>query len=139
MKQLLNFKAKPDFVAFLLRISIGSMFFLHAVGKILVVGMGVVDAGFIERGFPVWTNYAATSIELIGGLCLILGLYSRLSALLLFPISIGILVFHFPMGWAFQNPGGGWEYPQLILSSLICIFFLGSGRYAIVKPKSLVE
>ncbi len=54
-----------------MRVSLGGMFFLHGIGKPLIVGMVQVSQGFIEKGFPVWANYAATLIEIIGGLILV--------------------------------------------------------------------
>ena len=129
----MNFEPKDDLAALILRVSVGSMFFLHGIGKAFVVRMDEVSAGFMEKGFPVWTNYFATSIEIVAGLTLLLGVYSRLSALILMPVTIGILIYHLPHGWVFHNSGGGWEYPQLILVSLIAIFFLGGGKYRLVR------
>ncbi|MEM7551613.1 MAG: DoxX family protein [Bacteroidota bacterium] len=129
----LNFKPNIDLASLILRVSLGGMFFLHGIGKPFVVGMEKVTLGFIEKGFPEWTAYFSSVIEILGGLMLVLGLYTRLGSLLLIPITIGILVYHFPNGWVFHNSGGGWEYPQLMLISLIVTFFLGSGKYGIKK------
>ena len=116
-----------------MRVSLGGMFFLHGIGKPLIIGMAQVSQGFIEKGFPVWTNYAATLIEIIGGLMLVLGIYSRWAAVALLPVTLGIILYHFPYGWVFHNPGGGWEYPQLILVSLVTILFLGGGKYSVTR------
>ncbi|MEO0528361.1 MAG: DoxX family membrane protein [Bacteroidota bacterium] len=117
----------------LLRLSVGGMFFIHGFGKLFIVGMHKVNEGFVAHGFPVWTNYMATAIEMLGGLMLLLGLYTRLGCVLLMPVTIGIMVYHFPNGWVFHKPGGGWEYPQLILMALWTLFFLGGGKYALKK------
>ncbi len=129
----LNFSSNNDLASLVLRISVGSMFLLHGVGKPLVVGMAAVISGFIAQGLPVWTAYCSVVVEIVGGIMLLLGLYSRVASLLLIPVSLGILVYHLPFGWVFHNTGGGWEYPQLILISLIVIFLLGTGSYGIKK------
>lgn len=130
-KLILNFKSKVDIASLALRISVGTVFLLHGIGKALVVGMAQVNQGFQAHGFPIWTNYFATSIEIMAGIFLAIGFFGRLASLILIPITIGIIIYHFPNGWVFQNAGGGWEYPQLILISLITIFFLGSGKYSL--------
>jgi len=131
--KILNFSSKNDLASLVLRLMVGGMFFLHGIGKPIVVGMEEVISGFIANGFPDWTAYASTIVEIIGGLMLLLGLQSRLAALALTPVTLGIIIYHFPNGWVFHNPGGGWEYPQLILISLITIILLGGGRYSISK------
>lgn len=131
----LNFSSKESLASLVLRIFIGGMFLVHGLGKPFVVGMETVIQGFIEQGFPVWTVYASTVVEIVGGVMLISGFYTRLASLALIPITIGILVNHFPFGWVFHNTGGGWEYPQLILIALIAIFLLGTGKYGLKKSK----
>jgi putative oxidoreductase len=129
----LQFLPKTDLAALILRISLGSMFFLHGIGKPMVVGMETISNNFIERGLPVWLAYATVPIEVIGGILLILGIYVRQVALVFIPLSIGIIMAHFKYGWVFSVQGGGWEYPQLILVATVIIFLIGGGKYAITK------
>lgn len=128
---VLKFAPQVDVASLALRVSLGGMFLLHGIGKPFVVGMEEVNRGFIEQGFPVWTSYASTGVEIMAGLLLVLGAFSRLAALALLPISLGILVYHFPNGWVFHAAGGGWEYPQLIIVGLLAIVAMGSGRLAL--------
>ena len=129
----MNFTAKVDMASLVLRLFLGAMFFLHGAGKLWVVGMEVVIPNFIEKGFPAWTAYASSVIEIAAGLMLVAGFYTRYAVLLLVPLTIGILIYHFPNGWVFHNEGGGYEHPQLILISLVSLFFLGGGKYSIIK------
>ncbi len=133
MMNLLKFAPNLDLASLLLRLFLGGMFFLHGIGKPFVVGMEEVNRGFVEQGFPAWTSYAATGVEIIAGLLLILGVFSRLAAMMLLPVSVGILVYHFPNGWVFHEAGGGWEYPQLIIVSLLAIIAMGGGRFALTS------
>ena len=131
----LNFSSKESLASFVLRIFVGGMFLVHGIGKPFLIGMEPVIQNFIEQGFPVWTAYASTVVEIFGGAMLVAGFYSRLASLALIPITIGMLAYHFPYGWVFHNTGGGWEYPQLILVALIVIFLLGTGKYGLKKSK----
>ncbi len=129
--KLLHFSSKIDLASLLLRVSVGGMFVLHGIGKAFVVGIDSVIEAFLAQGFPIWTVYFSTVLEILGGILLLLGLHTRAAALVLMPITVGILVYHFPNGWAFQSAGGGWEYPQLILIALLAIFLLDSGTYKV--------
>ena len=131
--RLIQAKPNLDWASLFMRISLGGMFFLHGIGKPLIVGMDQVSQSFIEKGFPVWTHYAATIIEIAGGLMLLFGVYSRGAAAALLPVTLGILIYHFPYGWVFHNPGGGWEYPQLIFVNLVTILLLGGGKYSVTR------
>lgn len=131
MMNLLKFAPNLDVASLIFRVSLGGMFFLHGIGKPLVVGMEEVSRGFVEQGFSVWTSYASTGVEIVAGLLLVLGSFSRLAALALLPVSLGILVYHFPNGWVFHEAGGGWEYPQLVIVSLLVVLSVGSSRYAL--------
>ncbi len=131
----LNFTSKVDLASLVLRIFVGGMFLVHGLGKPFVVGMEPVIQNFLKQGFPVWTAYASTVVEILGGVMLISGFYARLASMALIPITFGILLYHFPYGWVFHNTGGGWEYPQLILVALIAIFLLGTGKYGLKKSK----
>ncbi|MEM9981483.1 MAG: DoxX family protein [Bacteroidota bacterium] len=133
--KVLNFKPNIDWASLLLRVSLGGMFFLHGIGKPFVVGMEDVISGFVAKGFPIWTAYASTIIEIVGGIMLLLGTYTRFACLLLLPVSLGILVYHLPHGWVFHNAGGGWEYPQLIVVGLIVTFMMGGGRFTVIPRK----
>ncbi len=135
IKSILDFPANPKWAAITLRVALGSMFGLHGIGKALVVGMGTVNENFVAHGFPVWTNYLATTVEVIAGLVLLVGVYTRWASFLLMPVTLGIVMYHFPNGWAFHNPGGGWEYPLLILAALLATFLLGDEKHRPTQKK----
>jgi len=129
----LKFPPNHDLSSLLLRLSIGSVFFLHGIGKPLTIGMLEIIEVFYQKGFPAWIAYSTIAVEIIGGIMLLLGYYSRLACVILIPINLGILMYHIPYGWMFHNRGGGWEYPNIILFVLISIFFLGTGKFGIKK------
>lgn len=123
--------------AFLLRVSMGSLFIAH--GLLLKVFTFTVPGtvGFFESiGYPGFFAYLVILGEIGGGLALILGLWTRTVALLLLPIMIGATLQHFGNGWLFSGEGGGWEFPVLWTVLLLVQALLGSGAWA-VKPSQL--
>lgn len=123
--------AYAPWAALLLRASLGGMMLLHGVGKAFVVGLDEVIVGFVADGFPPWTAYASTVVEIVAGALLLVGYQTRLAAVALLPVVAGILVYHLPNGWVFHAPGGGWEYPQLILEAVLATVLLGGGAYSV--------
>ena len=80
---------------------------------------------------------AAGMGELVFGLALLIGLYSRLAALgLLYITFVAIYTVHFDLGWAGWNQieteaGLGFKVPLMLALMLFAILTQGSGRYGI--------
>jgi len=128
-----GFRSQRDLSSFLLRFFIGLIFTVHGVGKVFVYG-GIAEtaANFVtEKHFPAWTAYASIFLEAIAGVLLLIGFQIRMASLMLIPVAVGIIIYHFPFGWVFSSPGGGWEYPQFLLISLMVIFLNGPDPYSL--------
>jgi putative oxidoreductase len=70
--------------------------------------------------------------ELLGGIALILGVYSRAVSLALVPILLGsIYAPHGAAGFIFSNEGGGWEFPAFWAVALLVQALLGNGAFAL--------
>lgn len=123
--------ANADLAAFILRISLGGLFLVHGLVKLLVFTPAGTAAFFSSLGFPGVLGYVVMAAEVLGGLALILGLWSRWVALALLPIMLGALYVHFGAGFTFSNPGGGWEFPAFWAATLIVQALLGDGAYAL--------
>src|SRR5689334_15662213 len=72
--------------AFLLRAALGVMFIAHAYLKIAVFTVPGFAAFLGQVGFPGFLAWPIILAELIGGLAIIAGFYSRLASLALLPI-----------------------------------------------------
>jgi putative oxidoreductase len=117
---------------FLLRIGLGSVFLAHAYAKVFLFTLPGTERFFAAHGFPGWTAYLVFTLELLGGLALLLGIYTQIAAALLIPVMLGALVPHYANGWMFSNQGGGWEYVAFLIVALAAQALLGGGAFALV-------
>jgi putative oxidoreductase len=119
------------YAALVLRIGLGSMLLAHGLLKVFVFTIpGTI--GFFEKvGFPGVLAYYVIAAEVIGGLLLILGLYSRWAALAALPVLLGAITVHFGNGWQFASPNGGWEFPAFWAVALVAQALIGNGAYAL--------
>ncbi|EJT06525.1 DoxD-like protein family protein [Rhizobium sp. CCGE 510] len=111
----------------------GLMFVAHAAQKIFVYTPAGTAQFFVSAGLPGWLAYVVIAWELIGGLALIFGVYSRLVALSFIPLLLGTIVsVHAAVGFFFDNPKGGWEFPAFWIAGLVGLAFVGDGIFAAV-------
>ena len=134
--KLESFIHNSDIAKLLLRLSVGGLLIPHGIAK-LINGVGPIKQMLEARHLPGFIAYGAFIGELIAPALLILGLWSRLSALVL---SFNMLMtFPLALGWAAftlnKNGGLTGELNLLLLFSALAVFFLGSGKYSISKGK----
>ena len=77
----------------LLRVSLGVLALAHGLLKILVFTPAGTVAFFQSLGLPALLAYATITVEVAGGLALIVGAYTRYVSLAMFPILGGSIVF----------------------------------------------
>jgi putative oxidoreductase len=123
--------------ALALRVTLGVILLSHGLMKALVFGFDGTVGYFASLGLPAMAAYLTIFGEVAGGLALILGFYTRLSALLSLPILLGAAVVHAGNGWVFSNAGGGWEFPVLLVVLTAIVAIQGSGSYAIGSLRTL--
>jgi putative oxidoreductase len=124
------------YAAAVLRVAVGILFLAHAGLKLFVFTPAGTAQFFGSLGLPGPLAYLVILAEVIGGVALMAGVYSRLVALALTPVLLGaILTVHGPAGFFFTNPNGGWEFLALWIVGLIAVALLGDGAYA-VRPSS---
>jgi putative oxidoreductase len=120
------------YAALLLRVSLGIFFLAHASLKFFVFTPAGTAKFFGSVGLPPGLAYVVISAEVIGGIALILGLWTRIAAIALVPILLGaIFTVHGAAGFFFNNANGGWEYPAFWSIALIVQALLGDGIYAL--------
>jgi putative oxidoreductase len=121
---------------FTLRVALGAMFIAHALLKYLVFTMPGF-AGFLGQvGLPAALAWPIFLGELLGGVAIVLGIYSRWVSIALLPVLLGALAIHFPNGWLFTASNGGWEYPAFLAVAALTHILSGDGALAL-KPAAL--
>lgn len=117
------------------RVIVGVIMIAHGAQK-LQAGPANFGQGLAGMGvpLPVLTGYAVTFAELIGGVLLVAGLFSRLAALLLTANLTGA-IFLVNIGVGFLTPPGaassGVELPLALIAGLLAILLAGPGKLSL--------
>jgi putative oxidoreductase len=108
-----------------LRLVVGLVFAAHGAQKLFVFGLGGA-AGFMAKvGIPLPSVAAVVvmAVEILGGLALILGLGTRLAAVLLaIEMVVAILTVRLKMGFI-----DGYEFELTLLAASLSLVLLGAG------------
>jgi len=130
-KMIMNESHQTHIAAAILRVGLGVMFVAHALLKIFVFTVPGTVQFFQSVGLPGAFAYVTIAAELLGGVLLVLGVYTRVVALALLPVLLGALWVHSGNGWLFTSANGGWEYPAFLALAAVVVAVLGGGRYAL--------
>lgn len=114
-----------------LRVSLGVMWIAHALLKLLVFTLPGTAQYFASIGLPGVLAYPVFTVELLGGIALLLGWYARQAALALVPVMAAAAWVHLPNGWVHTSAGGGWEYPVFLVAASLSLWLLGDGAGAL--------
>ncbi|MDR0269671.1 MAG: DoxX family protein [Paenibacillus sp.] len=82
---------KNTWVPTLLRVVLGVIFLVHGINK-FQMGLGNVEAWFSSMDIPGFMAYVAAIIEVVGGVMLIIGLFTRVAAALFAIMMVGAIV-----------------------------------------------
>lgn len=124
------------YAALILRVSLGVMLLAHGLLlKVFTFGVPGTVGFFESIGYPGFFAYLVIGGEILGGIALILGVWTRAVALLALPILIGSTLQHVGNGWLFSGANGGWEFPAFWTVTLIVQALLGDGAYALSPSK----
>lgn len=122
-----------------LRVAIGLLFMAHGAIKLFVFTPAGTVGFFASLGLPAILAHATIWFEILGGLALVLGVYTRVLALAFVPVLLGALFLaHGDKGFLFSAPGGGWEFPAFWTAALFVQALIGDGAFAL-KPWSPVR
>jgi len=122
------------------RLIVGLIMAAHGLQKLLA-GPGSFGQVLAQLNVPAPTlmAYVVTLVELVGGILLIVGLLSRLSALLLtIDLVVAILLVKVNVGLLSPQSGGvGAELDLALIAGFLVILFAGPGRLSIDRALGL--
>lgn len=123
------------------RVIVGVIMAAHGLQKLL--GGPANFGGFLQQlGVPAPTlmAFVVTFVELVGGILLILGLFSRLAALLLtIDLAVAILLVKLGVGLIApaDQPGTGYELDLALIAGFLVVLFAGPGPVSIDRAIGL--
>ena len=123
-----------DFGKLVLRLALGILMLLHGIAKIKG-GVGFLTPMVTGIGLPPWFAYGVYFGEVIGPILVIIGLFSRTGAFLIFANMVfAIVLVHLPELFTLGKQGG-WalELQGLFLFTALALVFMSPGRYAITR------
>jgi len=114
-----------------LRVALGIIFFSHGYPKLVHFGAGM-QGFFVQHGLPGYFVYISGVLEVFGGTLLVLGLFTRMAALLL-AIEMGVAI------WKVHSGGGylavhEYEFPLALLTGCFALVTVGAGMLSMDYP-----
>jgi putative oxidoreductase len=114
------------------RVVVGIMFLMHVSGKFQIGPAAVAANVLAKNGLEpalMWA-YVIMFLESVGGICLIIGLFTRFfAAALAIEMLVALLFVHLPKGYAAN--AGGYEYVLFIGVVCFTIAMRGGGLYSV--------
>ncbi|MET0197882.1 DoxX family protein [Rhodococcus sp. RS1C4] len=121
-----------DIATLVARIGLGIVFIAHGWQKLNTNGLDATKAGFEGMGVPLpaASAYFATFVELIGGVALVVGIFTPIIGILLFLDMLGAFLFvHYDLGVFVSE--GGYELVLALGVGALLIAATGAGRFSL--------
>jgi putative oxidoreductase len=116
-----------------MRFATGVVLLPHGVQKIML-GSAVNLAPYIDKqtglSNPLMWAYFAIFAESVCALCLVIGLFTRIAALIIL-IEMVVIIFYFQWQFGYFWTVKGYEYALLWALLCFAILFRGGGRYSV--------
>ena len=121
----------------LLRVVLGFILMYHGYLKLFMPGGFTGTIGFmaaLNMPFPLYSALLIAVLEFAGGIFLILGMVTKLTAILLFiEMLVAFFKVHLHNGLLISQTAYGYEFVLLILAALIIILVNGAGKFSLGK------
>ena len=114
----------------IMRCAVGAVMVAHGYGKVFHGGFGQSTAAMVAHlGFPSFLGYVVTYLEFIGGMLLVLGLFTRVIGFLFaIEMLVAILKVHLSKG---LGTAGGMDLPLACFAIAFALIFFGAGLISV--------
>jgi putative oxidoreductase len=114
-----------------IRVIVGSVFLAHGAQKLFVYGLGGVTGAFAGMGIPLAgvVGPAVAFLEFLGGLALVLGLFTRIAGLGLAAVMLGA-IFTVHLAGGFFAPEGV-EFVLTLFAAALALALTGPGGFSL--------
>ena len=136
----------PDSISLallVLRCAVGAVMIAHGYNHIWGGGKIEGTAGWFESlGMKPGILHAwlASLAELVGGVCLVLGLLTPFGgAAVVGTMTVALITNHRGNGFFIFRPGEGWEYVMTLIATGFAISVLGAGKWSVDNALDLFE
>ena len=121
------------FGALVLRLVLGAVMISYGYKNSIPPGALRGFTHFVQHlGFPLWLGYVAAFTELIGGIFLVLGLLTRVSAMgIAITMAVAVLKVHLHAGLTGRNGQEGYEYALALFAMALMLVFTGGGLLSV--------
>lgn len=126
-----------------LRVVVGIILVMHGYAALATYTPRGMSGMVLRMGFPAWTAmplaWYLIIAHAVGGALIVIGLWTRLAAVLNVPIMLSaVTLLHWPQGFfmrATVTDGRasviGYEYPLLVLAATLAIALIGAGPFSL--------
>jgi putative oxidoreductase len=131
----------PSWAITVIRVALGVVFFAHGAQKVFGwfggYGLKGTTGYFVSIGLPLPVAYAACFLELLGGIGLLLGLFTRLAALAIIAMMAGAIAkVHWPHGFFINwelapGKGHGLEANLAFIAMAVACVIAGGGALSL--------
>ncbi|WP_214628048.1 DoxX family protein [Paenibacillus agaridevorans] len=126
---------KVTVVSTIMRVVLGILFLAHGISK-LNMGLANVEAWFGSLGIPGGAAYFVTVLEIVGGIMLIVGLFTRyVSALFAIMLIGAIFAAKLSAGLLGNNQMAGYELDLILI--IVSVYFLVADRSPLSVDQAL--
>jgi putative oxidoreductase len=131
-----NFWTDSDIGVLILRVTLGGLLILHGIHKIQV-GLEHQMGLFAAKGIPTFFIYLVYVSEILAPVLIILGIFTRLSALSIV-VTLLVVLYVAPFPLMATGPHGEWaiEIQMFYLLLPLALFFIGPGRFSLWPNKN---
>lgn len=123
-----------DIGKLILRLTLGLLILLHGISKIRG-GIGFLTPMVQGIGLPPWVSYGVYLGEILGPIMVLLGLFARTGAFLIFAnMMFAVILMHRAQLFSLGKEGG-WalELQAMFMFTALALVLMNPGRYAMTK------